>query len=140
MHIRSKRHSWEYDEYEPIAGNYYPFNAAIYVEDDEYSMAILNDRTQGAASLQDGNIEVMIQRRLIEDDARGVDEPLNETDGGISPYPPFGDASRQGNGIIIKGLHRQVVGRGRNGAALARGEIDAMFDQMQVVVLLEMLF
>ena len=59
--------------FQPIAGNYYPVNAAIYVEDEESSMAVLNDRTQGGASLSPGSIELMVQRRTKADDyqARG---------------------------------------------------------------------
>ena len=41
--------------------------------------SVLNDRCQGATSLNQGEIEIMIHRRLVEDDSRGVGEPLNET-------------------------------------------------------------
>ena len=50
-------------------------------------MTILTDRSQGGTSLQDGSIELMVHRRTVKDDSRGVDEPLNETDVGITPYP-----------------------------------------------------
>ena len=36
------------------------------------------DRAQGAASIRDGEIEVMVHRRTLIDDARGVGEPLDE--------------------------------------------------------------
>jgi len=42
-------------------------------------MTLINDRSQGCGSLKDGQIEVMVQRRLLYDDGRGVGEPLNET-------------------------------------------------------------
>ena len=32
-------------------------------------------------------IELMVHRRLLQDDNLGVMEPLNETDVGCSPYP-----------------------------------------------------
>ena len=43
-------------------------------------MTVLNDRSQGGASIEQGRIELMQNRRLFYDDDRGVDEPLNETD------------------------------------------------------------
>lgn len=41
-------------------------------------MTIMNDRAQGGSSLASGRIELMQNRRLFEDDARGVSQPLNE--------------------------------------------------------------
>ena len=40
-------------------------------------MAILT--TTGGASLKSGEMELMVHRRLLYDDFRGVGEPLNET-------------------------------------------------------------
>ena len=123
---RSRRQSWDLVEFEPIAGNYYPVNAAIFIEDGSSSMAVCTDRTQGGTSLQDGNIELMVHRRLLKDDSRGVGECLNET-AEVMPYPPFGDASRQGEGLVITGTHRVLVGRNVTGARMARTEMDKMF-------------
>jgi len=39
----------------------------------------LPDRAQGGTSLKSGQIELMLNRRILNDDARGVGEPLNET-------------------------------------------------------------
>jgi Glycosyl hydrolases family 38 C-terminal domain len=132
--IRNFRSSWDLEVFEPIAGNYYPVNAAAYIEDTEASLAVLVDRSQGGSSLQDGSLEIMIQRRTIADDHRGVDEPLNETTGGMSPYPPFGTNERIGDGVVIRGKHRIVLGNGRMGARLARLEMDKTFADPLVFV------
>ena len=42
----------------------------------------MNDRAQGGTALYAGEIEMMIHRRLLADDARGVLEALNETEFG----------------------------------------------------------
>lgn len=36
------------------------------------------DRAQGGASIYAGEVELLIHRRLLYDDNRGVGEPLNE--------------------------------------------------------------
>ena len=45
-------------------------------------MTVLNDRAQGGtADVSDANnIELMQHRRIIGDDDKGVEEPLNERD------------------------------------------------------------
>lgn len=40
----------------------------------------MNDRTQGGSSINRGEIEIMIHRRILKDDWRGVGEPLSETE------------------------------------------------------------
>lgn len=129
---RSARQSFEFEEFEPVAGNYYPVNAAMFLEDDQLSMTVLSDRSQGGTSMTDGVLELMVQRRTIKDDGRGVGEAMNETDSGMAPYPPHGDASRQGKGVVITGTHRLLIGKGRIGASLARSQMDAMFSPLHV--------
>lgn len=63
---------------EPIAGNYYPITAKIAIEDEDYRLAILNDRAQGGSSMFDGTVELMVHRRLLKDDTFGVDEGLKQ--------------------------------------------------------------
>lgn len=126
---RDYRPSWPLKVYEQVAGNYYPVNAAIYIEDQNASLAILVDRTQAGGSLVDGSVELMAQRRTLADDARGVAEPMNETDGGVTPYPPFGKAERYGKGVVIRGKYRIMVGSGLSGASLARSQMDEAFSE-----------
>lgn len=131
---RNFRPTWNLDVFEPVAGNYYPVNAAIFVEDSTASLAVLVDRSQGGASLIDGSVEIMVQRRTLADDSRGVDEPLNETCGGMSPYPPYGLNERIGDGVSIVGKHRVRVGKGMEGARIARSYIDDVFAEPLIFV------
>jgi hypothetical protein len=128
---RSHRQTWRLDEFEPVAGNYYPVNAAMFMEDGESSLAVLTDRSQGGSSILDGSLELMVHRRIIKDDSRGVGEALNETES-IEPYPPFGNANRIGEGLIITGTHRILIGDKTSGAYLARQDMDAMFSPFLV--------
>ena len=42
-------------------------------------LAVLTERAQSAASLGSGEVEVMVHRRTLLDDWRGVGEPIIET-------------------------------------------------------------
>ena len=79
---RNHRPTWSLNmsHFEAAAGNYYPATTAAYVRDERMQLTLLVDAPQGVASLSDGCIEVMAHRRLVQDDARGVGEPLNETE------------------------------------------------------------
>jgi len=99
--IRDFRSTWKLNNTQPIASNYYPMNAAAFIRDGNAQLTVLNDRAQGVASIQDGALEVMVHRRTLRDDSRGVGEPMNETDS-MTPYPvPI----RIGKGLVITAKH-----------------------------------
>jgi len=112
---------------EPVAENYYPLTAAAYIEDGaggkSRSFGILSDRAQSVASLTQGEIETMVHRRILQDDGRGVGEPLNETIG--VQYEP--DFKRLGHGLVIRYTQRIQVGAGANGIRSIRSGMDQMF-------------
>ncbi|KAL1314516.1 hypothetical protein HN51_041317 [Arachis hypogaea] len=78
--IRDFRTDWDLEVNQPIAGNYYPINLGIYIKDNKTEFSVLVDRSVGGSSLEDGQIELMVHRRLLLDDSKGVAEALNETD------------------------------------------------------------
>lgn len=77
--VRDYRTDWDLQVHQPVAGNYYPLNLGIYMMDDKAEFSVLVDRAVGGASIEDGELEIMLHRRLLHDDSRGVGEPLNET-------------------------------------------------------------
>ncbi|XP_050319281.1 lysosomal alpha-mannosidase isoform X2 [Bactrocera neohumeralis] len=93
---RDHRDTWKVKLLEHTAGNYYPITTKIALEDDNARMAILTDRAQGGSSMGAGSLELMVHRRLLHDDAFGVDEALNET--------------AYGEGLIARGTHYLIVG------------------------------
>jgi hypothetical protein len=78
---RDFRPTWTLNLTEPIASNFYPVNTAIYVEDAAGTarFTVVTDRSLAGSSLADGGIDLMLHRRTLYDDSRGVGEPLNET-------------------------------------------------------------
>ncbi|XP_034247480.1 lysosomal alpha-mannosidase-like isoform X3 [Thrips palmi] len=103
---RNFRPTWKVMISEPVAGNYYPVTSKISVRDPvkKQSVAVIVDRAQGGSSLQDGEMELMVHRRLLHDDAFGVDEALNE--------------EAFGTGLVARGTH-YVLG-GADGEAVGR--------------------
>jgi len=109
---RDFRPTWKLNVTQPIAGNYYPVNAVAYIKDAASQLTVLNDRAQGGASILDGSLEIMIHRRTLADDSRGVGEPMNETES-IKPYPlPV----RIGKGIVVVGKHYVLVDKPQTAA------------------------
>merc|ERR1711871_706184 len=103
--------------HEPVAGNYYPVNSMIAMEDKQAKsqLTVITDVSQGGASLADGEIELMVHRRIQQDDSRGVQEPLNETmcgcnDRGAQPgsmgaHGHEGDGGCVCAGLTMRGKH-----------------------------------
>ncbi|KAI3958708.1 hypothetical protein MKW98_030373 [Papaver atlanticum] len=77
--IRDYRTDWDLEVHQPASGNYYPINLGLYIEDKSTELSVLVDRAVGGSSLVDGQIELMLHRRLLHDDGKGVGESLNET-------------------------------------------------------------
>ena len=65
--------------HEPVAANYYPINSMIAIDDGKSELAVITDVSVGGSSIHDGEVELMLHRRVMVDDSRGVQEPLNET-------------------------------------------------------------
>lgn len=112
--IYDYRATWNLSNAEPVAGNYYPSNAAAFIRDDDSQFSLIVDRSVGVASLAEGELEVMIHRRLLVDDSRGVGEPLDEYDSSDT-----GDYlnCKTGEGIVVVGTH--MIGLSQPSAAMA---------------------
>ena len=107
-----------YNISEPVAGNYYPVNALIALDDGANELSVVVDASLGGASVDDGSLELMVHRRLQADDNRGVQEPLNETmcgcnDVGAAPgsmgaHGHEGDGGCDCEGLAVRGVNYVV--------------------------------
>ncbi|KAF9678599.1 hypothetical protein SADUNF_Sadunf07G0051300 [Salix dunnii] len=77
--IRDHRADWSLSVKQPVAGNYYPLNLGIFMMDKRSELSVLVDRATGGASIADGQLELMLHRRTLFDDSRGVNEALDES-------------------------------------------------------------
>jgi alpha-mannosidase len=57
-----------------IEANYYPITSCAFMQDNESRLSLMTTHAQGAASLNEGEIEVMLDRRTSIDDGRGMGE------------------------------------------------------------------
>mgnify|MGYP006089742989 CR=1 FL=1 len=115
--VRDARPTWLLNVTERIAGNYFPTTLTAQIRDEGVAanaaaarqLSVITDRAQGAASVIDGTIELMVHRRLLTLDHKGVGEVLNETEGGrdttynLSKTPP--QETSLGPGLKIIGRH-----------------------------------
>lgn len=62
----------------PLQGNYYPLPSQIFIQDDEVRLTLLSAQPLGAASLKEGQIEVMQDRKLMQDDNRGLGQGVED--------------------------------------------------------------
>ena len=53
---RNYRPTWALEQTEPVAGNYFPCNSATAIRDGATQMTVLVDRSQGVASIVDGQV------------------------------------------------------------------------------------
>ncbi|KAK7602000.1 hypothetical protein V9T40_009441 [Parthenolecanium corni] len=90
--IRDYRKYWNLStSTETVSRNYYPLTSAICLRDSSKQVTVLTDRPEGGTSMRNGEIEIMLHRRLLYDDNKGVVEPLDEL--------AFGKA------LVVRGRH-----------------------------------
>ena len=137
--VRDFRPTWNLTVTQPVAGNFYPITSGMSLKDDTAQLSIAVDRAQAGASLVDGSLELMVQRRLLQDDSRGVGEPLNET-----AYVTSYDDSEACKGChmgppqIVRGVHTLTLTKPANGVKALR-TVSERIDQPLVAVFSDVL-
>ena len=133
---RDFRPTWNFNNTERVAGNYYPINAAVAISDaKDAQLTLLVDRACGAGSISEGELEVMVHRRILEDDSRGVGEPLNETrDTGSYAQPNATDRGmHSGPGLVVRGSHRLLLDTPARAARQWRPLADRTYAAAQLI-------
>ena len=115
---RDFRPTWELQTGQPVASNYYPVTSWLFLRDlaKDLQMTILTDRSQGGSSMMDGTLELMLHRRLLFDDAYGMEEALNEPGQFSYNYELKSScnillffAGFNFEGLVVRGRHRLIV-------------------------------
>ncbi|TYZ68389.1 hypothetical protein PybrP1_003372 [[Pythium] brassicae (nom. inval.)] len=124
--VRSHRETWNltlHDDQEFVAANYFPITTGAYIKDAKHQLNIVTDRAQGAASLQDGQVEVMVHRRLLADDGKGVGENLNETESFYNTET----MNQSTRGLIVRGSFFVNIDSAAEGMRSLRAKMEKQF-------------
>ncbi|NXO93238.1 MA2B1 mannosidase, partial [Certhia brachydactyla] len=118
---RDYRPTWNLTQTEPVAGNYYPVNTRIFIKDEKVQLTVLTDRSQGGSSILDGSLELMVHRRLLRDDNRGLEEALDEP-------------GEDGQGLVVRGRHLVLLDTPETAADQHRPRAQEMVTSPYVVL------
>ncbi|XP_036431787.1 alpha-mannosidase 2x isoform X2 [Colossoma macropomum] len=62
----------------PLQANFYPMSTMAYIQDSQYRLTLHTGQALGVSSLASGQLEVILDRRLMQDDNRGLGQGLKD--------------------------------------------------------------
>ncbi|XP_041853892.1 alpha-mannosidase 2x [Melanotaenia boesemani] len=62
----------------PLQGNFYPMSSQAYIQDGYHRLTLHTAQALGVTSLESGQLEVIMDRRLMQDDNRGLGQGLKD--------------------------------------------------------------
>uniref|UniRef100_A0A7N6BM66 Alpha-mannosidase n=1 Tax=Anabas testudineus TaxID=64144 RepID=A0A7N6BM66_ANATE len=62
----------------PLQANFYPMSSQAYIQDSHHRLTLHTAQALGVSSLESGQLEVIMDRRLMQDDNRGLGQGLKD--------------------------------------------------------------
>nr|XP_057932040.1 alpha-mannosidase 2x isoform X2 [Doryrhamphus excisus] len=62
----------------PLQANFYPMPSQAYIQDSNHRLTLHTAQSLGVTSLENGQLEVILDRRLMQDDNRGLGQGLKD--------------------------------------------------------------
>ncbi|XP_064622648.1 alpha-mannosidase 2-like [Lineus longissimus] len=70
----------------PVSGNVYPISDACYIQDKTTRLSLLAGQPHGVASLQKGQLDVFLDRKIFHDDGKGLGEGAKDNVQTVSKF------------------------------------------------------
>ncbi|VVC89119.1 unnamed protein product [Leptidea sinapis] len=71
----------------PLESNMYPMTSIAFIQDSTCRLTIITDHAQGVTALEEGQLLIMLDRRVLYNDGRGVSEGL--ADSGVTTHTNY---------------------------------------------------
>lgn len=69
-----------------LEGNYFPVTTTAYIEDGKHRLTVLVNHAQGVAGWEPGRIELMLDRRTVYDDSKGMSQGVTDSKKTLTKY------------------------------------------------------
>ena len=79
-----------------IQGNFYPMPTLAYIEDNITRLSIHSKQSLGVGSLEDGSLEIMLERRPSLDDSRGLEQGVTDNKATVERFRLLLEHSKDG--------------------------------------------
>lgn len=94
----------------PLNGNYFPFPTLAFLEDSKQRVTLHTRSAVGIAGLEKGWLEVMLDRRLAQDDNRGVEQGVRDNKVTVLEFALQAEVRESGDGESVSVNNPTLLG------------------------------
>ncbi|XP_061533570.1 alpha-mannosidase 2x isoform X1 [Phycodurus eques] len=89
----------------PLQANFYPMTSQVYIQDSHHRLTLHTAQSLGVSSPESGQLEVILDRRLMQDDNRGLGQGLKDNKRTVNHFRLLLERRLTGNkpvGFVVK--------------------------------------
>uniref|UniRef100_A0A665V6G6 Alpha-mannosidase n=1 Tax=Echeneis naucrates TaxID=173247 RepID=A0A665V6G6_ECHNA len=87
----------------PLQANFYPMPSQAYIQDSHHRLTLHTAQSLGVSSLESGQLEVIMDRRLMQDDNRGLGQGLKDNKKTANRFRLLLERRSEGNKMMDSG-------------------------------------
>ncbi|CAB1440984.1 unnamed protein product [Pleuronectes platessa] len=84
----------------PLQANFYPMPSQAYIQDSHHRLTLHTAQSLGVSSLESGQLEVIMDRRLMQDDNRGLGQGLKDNKKTVNHFRLLLERRSMGNQMM----------------------------------------